>query len=121
MKNIQYIYNNIFNIPTRYIFTNCLIENKHLKDPFCNQILQAGSLDHRNSITINSKLLEQYIKDNYNYIFISSITKCLTKEQTIEELQNPLYNYVCINFKYNKDFNFFESIPINLRNKVFTF
>ena len=116
---ISYIYNNIFNIPMKFIFTNSILENRHLKDEFCNYILKQCA-NNFNIITINSKLLENYILENYQnqYHFISSITKVLNKEEFLKELENPLYIEVCLPLAYNKDINFLKTIPLELQKKI---
>ena len=116
--NIQKIYNNIFKISIRFVFTNSLIQKEHLKNIFCNNILNIFNTGE-NEIVINSLLLEEYIRQNYqNYSFISSITKTLNKEQFIQELSNNNYKLVCMASKYNKDKNFLQQIPIQLQTKI---
>lgn len=116
--NIKYIYNNILHIPMRFVLTNSAITSKDYNDKFCNMFLKICEEDY-NLITINNKGLENYIKNKYpKYKFISSLTKCLSKEEIISELNSDQYQYVCLPFIYNKDFKFLNSIPWELRKKV---
>lgn len=110
-------YYNLYNIPLRLIFTNSAIEEEHLYDRFCN--LQVKLLENgKNEIVVNSPLLEQYLRDNYpNYKYISSTTKCLKEDKFLEELKNPDYYQVCLDYNLNKNIEMLEKIPKELRGK----
>lgn len=119
IKNIQEIYNDIFNIPIRLIFTNSALKKEHLIEPFCNYMLSACG-NGQNFITINSLLLQDYILQNYpnQYHFISSVTKVSSKEGFIDDLQNDIYDQVCMPFAYNKDTDFLSNISKKLQQKI---
>lgn len=119
IKNIREIYNDIFNIPIRLIFTNSALKEEHLTEPFCNYMLSACG-NGQNYITINSLLLQDYILKNYpnQYHFISSVTKVSSKEGFLDDLKNEIYDQVCMPFAYNKDTEFLSSIPKNLQQKT---
>ena len=104
-------------ISLRLIFTNPVVEKKHLDDRFCN--LVAEMCEHENNeIVINSPLLEDYLRNKYpKYGFISSTTKCNNKDSSFEEL-NKNYKYICLDYNLNKNYNFLESIPKEQRNKI---
>lgn len=116
--NFQNIYNNILNIPVRFIFTNCLLEQKHCYNEFCNFILDTFQY-YNNQITINSTILETYIRNKYNnYSFISSVTKNLSQIEYIKELKQNKYQLVCLPSKFNKNIEFlYNTIPTDLRSK----
>lgn len=115
LKFIKDFVNN-HNIPIRFTFTNCLLEEKHLKDEYCNLLLNIFSTGE-NEITINSDLLKNYIEIEYpnKFKFISSVTKCLTKEETYDELKKD-FHLVVLNYYFNHDFNFLQTIKE--KNKI---
>ena len=113
----QDIYNNFFHIPVRFIFTNCLLTEEHCKDEFCNFILKTFSKNN-NDITINSNILENYILEHYdNFKLISSITKALNENEIIIELEKPQYDLICLPFQINKNIQFLNTIPEELKQK----
>lgn len=75
-------------IPVRFTFTNCLLEEKHLFDTFCNLIMKLAD-NGMNEVLVNSPLLEAYIRREYpGYKVISSTTKQLrTQQQVLAELE----------------------------------
>ena len=80
-ENIINYFNNR-GISCRYTFTNCLLEEKHLDDTWCNTLLKIGD-NGINAVIVNSDLLNNYIREKYpNYPRISSITKVI---RSIEE------------------------------------
>ena len=108
-----------YKIPIRFTFTNCLIEEKHLMDTYCNMLLEMFNTGN-NEIICNSDILEQYIRVNYqdNYKYISSTTKCFKdKELQTQELEKNYY-LVVLDYNHNNDFEFLKSLPLNIRPKV---
>lgn len=100
------------NIPCRFTFSNSLIEEKHLNDTLCNLLLDKFNWDgHNNQIIVNSKILEDYLRDNYpQYELISSVTKCITDENEILKEINQDYIMVVLDYNHNKDMDFLKSI-----------
>lgn len=116
MLNIKQAYEH-YEIPVRFVFTNPLIEEKHLHSRFENlqlEIFHTG----QNEVVVNSSLLEQYIRENYpKYKIISSTTKRLNKaEDFLNELSKDYYQ-VCLDYDLNKDMELLNSIPKELRGK----
>ncbi len=60
-------------IPLRFTFTNPLIEEKHLSDKVCNDILKMAD-NGMNEVIVMSPILEQYIRENYPGYKITSST-----------------------------------------------
>lgn len=116
---LQKIYNNDFNLPMRFIFTNKLIEENDCYDHFNNLVLQTCQND-MNEIVINSTILEQYIRENYpQYKIISSTTKCITnREEAKKEILNPNYIMTCLDYNLNKDYKFLESLSVEEKAKT---
>lgn len=94
----------------RFTFTNLLIEDKHLTDTYCNLLCEMAQ-NGMNDIIIASDVLEEYIRKTYpDYKLISSITKCLSKEETLAELEKD-YKFVVLNANFNADKEFLQSLP----------
>lgn len=100
-----------FNIPARFTFTNCLLEEKHIYDTYGNLILEIFNTGN-NEIICNSEVLENYIRQNYGdrYKYISSTTKRLSnKEQQNKEIEKDYY-LIVLDYDYNKDLKYLQSI-----------
>ena len=111
-------FNNDFNISLRLVCTNSLIKSENLKNRFVNLVLKICEND-QNEIIINSKLMEDFIKDNYpQYHLISSTTKCLTDIELLkEELNNDKYKLVCLDYNLNHNFDFLNNLSLTEKNK----
>ena len=74
MKKILDLYNSR-GIPVRFTWTNCLIEEKHVQDTYCNLIMKLAD-NGLNQVLVNAPVLEEYIKKEYpKFPRISSTTK----------------------------------------------
>ena len=103
---------NILDIPVRFTFTNILINEHLLYDPYCNNIMKIAD-NGMNEVLINHPLLEEYLKDNYpNFRYISSTTKCIID---IDEFNKELDKYylTVMDYRKNNDKDFHNLI----RNK----
>lgn len=100
-----------YNIPARFTFTNCLLEEKHLYDTYCNLLLEIFNTGS-NEIICNQDILEQYIRKNYkdNYKFISSTTKRLSNKESQQQELKKDYYLIVLDYDHNKDFEFLNSI-----------
>lgn len=73
MKKIRDFYNKQ-GIAVTFTFTNPLIEEKHLNDEYCNQILKIFN-NGMNEVLVVSPILEKYVRENYpKYKINKSIT-----------------------------------------------
>lgn len=121
-ERIQYIKNsyNAYNVNTRFIFTNPVLEKEDLDDRFCNLVLSLCQDDQHSEVVINSDLMKEYIQQNYpQYKIISSTTKCITnKEKALLEIQDDDYYQICLDYNLNKDKDFLQTIPMQDRSKV---
>jgi hypothetical protein len=73
----------------------------------------------KNEIVLNSKILENYIFENYpNYQLISSTTKCLTKNEAKEDLNNNIYKFVCLDYNLNHNWDFLNSLTPKEKEKT---
>ena len=99
------------NTPVRFTFTNCLLEEKHTYDTYCNMLLEIFDTG-TNEIICNKQVLEEYIRNNYGdrYKYISSTTKRLnTIEEQKEELKKDYY-LIVLDYDHNKDLEYLQSI-----------
>ena len=96
---------NKLDIPIRFTFSNCLIEEKHLNDTYCNLIMEVAD-NGMNEVIVNSQILERYLREKYpNYKYILSTTKC---ERNIDKINQLCDNYdlVVIDYRDNANFEF---------------
>lgn len=110
LENIRDMMNH-YGVPARFTFTNCLLEEKHLHDTFCNLILEIFNTGN-NEIICNLPLLENYIRDKYGdrYKYISSTTKRLLKQDDQKAEIAKDYHLIVLDYDYNKNFGFLKSI-----------
>lgn len=118
ISQIRHYYNDILNVPIRFIYTNSKIEPQHLYDRFCNMVTELCE-NEQNEIVVNSPLLEEYLRNKYpKYKFISSTTKCiLDQEKTKELLDNDDYSLICLDYNLNYNFNFLNSLTKEQKDK----
>lgn len=105
-------------VTVRFVFTNPLLNEYDLHDRYCNLVMNIFK-DISPEIVIRSPMLEDYLRTNYpTATFISSTTKRLrsSKEQ-LKEFEHG-YKYVCLDYDYNHDEDFLNSIPQDYRQRV---
>lgn len=106
---------NKLNIPVRFTFSNCLIEEKHLNDTYCNLIMEIAD-NGMNEVIINSKVLEEYLRKNYpNYKYILSTTKC---ERDVDRINQLCENYDLVVTDYRDNDNFDFLSKLNQKDKI---
>ncbi len=97
-------------IPVRYTFTNPLITEEDLDDPFCNFCMQAGA-DHKNEVLVYSPLLEEYIRKNYpTYAIDSTTCKEIKDIDALNEEMEKDYKYVVLDYNLNGKWDMIEKI-----------
>lgn len=118
VEEIREFYNDKYNIPIRFIYTNNQIQEKDLTDRFCN--LVTGMCENgMNEIVINSPLLEKYLRETYpKYKFISSTTKCLKKSTDANDELNKNYFRVCLDYNLNYNLNFLKTLTEEQKEKT---
>ena len=104
-------YMKIYNIPARFTFTNCLLEEKHIYDTTGNLLLEIFNTGN-NEIICNTEVLENYIREKYGdrYKYISSTTKRLTDPETQKKEIEKDYYLIVLDYNHNKDFEFLQSL-----------
>ena len=97
-------------IPVRFTFTNPLITEEDLKDPFCNFCLEKGN-NGMNEVLVFSPILEQYIREKYPAYKIDSTT---CKEiRDVEELNAEMekdYKYLVLDYNLNNKWDILEKV-----------
>lgn len=97
-------------IPIRYTFTNPLVTEKHLPDPFCNMITRVAE-NGLNEIIVNVPCLEKYIREKYPaYPLISSTVKQIEDIAALNEELEKDYKLVVLDYNFNNRFDELEKI-----------
>lgn len=118
IEEIVHIYNDIYNVPIRLVFTNTQLSPEHYLDRFGNLILGLCHND-LNEIVVNDDNFEQWLKERYpKYHFISSTTKCLSKpNELVSELEKEDYTMVCLDYNLNKNFKLLDTFTPEVKAK----
>ena len=92
------------NIPIRYTFTNSLLQQEHLTNPYCNYLLQEAIQVHDNvEVLVNSPLLYQYLQEHYPQVsLIASITQRIS---TLPEIESACEKYKMVVLPTNLNHN----------------
>ncbi len=94
---------NSLDVPVRFTWTNCLIEEKHLQDTYCNLIMRLAD-NGLNQVLVNSAVLENYIRSEYpSYPVISSTTKRIVTAGGLKEELERDYFLVVLDYDLNHD------------------
>jgi collagenase-like PrtC family protease len=105
------------NVPIRYTFTNPTLEEKDLKDPFCNRLCKIAE-NGLNEIIVNVPFLEDYVRENYpKYPLISSTVKQIENYDDLMREFEKDYKLVVLDYNWNNDFEKLEKIPRELRSR----
>jgi hypothetical protein len=98
-------------IPLRFTFTNPMIREEHLSDPFCNRLMKMAD-NGLNEVIVFSEVLEQYIRANYpNYKITSSTCKRLTDPEAIIAELNKDYHVVVLDYDVNNKWEILDRLP----------
>lgn len=99
------------NIPIRFTFTNCLLQQEHCNDTYGNLILDIFN-NSNNEIICNSPVLEQYIRNKCGdgYKYISSITKASVLGYNNQSKTINDYYLTVLDCNYNNNFEFLEQL-----------
>lgn len=113
------IYNDRYNIPIRYVFTNNILEETHYKNRFGNLLMSAAN-EWKNEVVVADDNFCFYLKNKYkNFSFISSTTKCITEKELVKkELNKKVYKLVCLDYNLNYDFTFLKQLSDIQKDKI---
>ena len=91
-------------IPIRYTYTNMLLNEEDLQDPYCNFCMRAAD-NGKNEVMIFSPLLEKYIRENYpSYKLNSSTCKEIRDIDLVNEELEKDYHMVVLDYNFNGRF-----------------
>lgn len=101
---------NEWGIPIRFTYTNVLIEQEDLADPYCNFCLKAAH-NGVNGVIVVSPLLEEYVRKNYPKMnIISSTCKGIRGIDGVNEELSKDYAMVVLDYNLNNHFEELEKI-----------
>jgi hypothetical protein len=105
-------------VPVRYTYTNPIIYDSDLNDPYCNMCMQVGD-NGMNEVMIFNPLLEEYIRKTYpSYKINSSTCKEIKNIDALNEELKKDYYLVVLDQNLNKDFDFLEKIEDKERIEI---
>ena len=97
-------------VPLRYTYTNMVLEEKDLSDPYCNYCLKAAYND-MNGVILVSPILEEYVRKHFPKMkIISSTCKGI---RGIDGVNNELakgYDMVVLDYNLNNQYEELEKI-----------
>lgn len=97
-------------IPCRYTFTNPLLTEAHLSDPFCNRLMQLAD-NGLNEVIVASPLLEAYIRKKYpRFPIVSSTCKELTDPAALAQELEQDYQLVVLDYRHNNNWEVLSQI-----------
>ena len=110
VKNIIQAFNSK-GVPLRFTFTNPMLQEEHLKDEFCNKIMQLAN-NGMNEVIVMSPLLEAYIREKYpKYKITSSTCKRLVDPSAVSAELEKDYHVVVLDYDLNNKFDILEQLP----------
>ncbi len=109
-----------YGISARLTFSNSLLREEHLSDRKCNALCELFGREEGNGVILHSDLLLEYLKNKYpKFYFVSSTTKVITSFEALrEELAREDFSYVVPDFRLNKEFEKWSTLPAAEKNKV---
>lgn len=100
---------NDLGVPIRFTFTNCLLEDTHVYDAYCNLIMKHAN-NGKNEVLVNSPVLEQYLRDKYpDFKYILSTTRCERDVDKINEACSK-YDFVVMDYRDNPNDDFLSRL-----------
>lgn len=113
VKNI-----NAQGVPVRYTYTNMLISEPDLADPYCNFCMEVAD-NGMNEVMIFSPILENYIREKYPGFKINSSTckEIRDIDQVNEELKKDYY-LVVLDYNFNNKFDELARIEDKARCEI---
>ena len=97
-------------IPIRYTYTNPLLTENDLDDPYCNFCMQVAD-NGMNEVMIFSPVLEKYIREKYpSYKLNSSTCKEIRDVDALNEELEKDYQYVVLDYNLNNRFDLLSQL-----------
>ena len=105
-------------IPVRYTYTNPLLTEEDLQDPYCNFCMKVAD-NGMNEVMIFSPILEKYIRKNYpGYKLNSSTCKEIRDIKLVNEELKKDYYLVVLDYNFNNKFEELEKIEDKARCEI---
>lgn len=105
-------------VPVRYTYTNMLLTEEDLKDPYCNFCMQAAD-NGMNEVMIFSPILEKYIREKYpSYKLNSSTCKEIRDISQVNEELKKDYYLVVLDYNFNNNFEELAKIEDKARCEI---
>ena len=109
---------NDWGIPVRFTYTNMLLEEEDLKDPYCNYCLKAAH-NGMNGVILVSPLLEDYVRKNYPKMKLTSSTcKQIKGVEGVNAELRKGYDMVVLDYNMNNHFEELEKIEDKSRCEI---
>lgn len=97
-------------IPVRYTYTNPLLNEHDLEDPYCNFCMRMAD-NGMNQVLVVSPILEEYIRKKYpGFKIISSTCKEIKDMDLLNEELSKDYYLVVLDYNLNNQFDKLEEI-----------
>jgi len=97
-------------ISIRYTFTNPVLLESDLSDPFCNFCMDAAN-NGMNEVMIMSPILEEYLRDKYpDFAYNSSTCKEIKNVDEINAEMEKDYKYVVLDYNMNKQWDIIDKL-----------
>lgn len=92
-------------IPVRFTFTNPVLDEEDLKDPFCNYCMDVAN-NGMNEVMVMSPILEQYLREKYpNFAYNSSTCKEIKNVSDLNAELDKDYKYVVLDYNLNNQWD----------------
>ena len=109
VKNVIKSVNDL-GIPVRYTFTNPLLTENDLADPFCNFCMDAAN-NGMNEVMVFSPILEEYLREKYpNFKYNSSTCKEIKDVDDLNKELDRDYQYVVLDYNLNNRWDILENL-----------
>lgn len=100
---------NSLGVAIRYTFTNSLIDEHLIHDPYCNLMMDIAN-NGMNEVLVNHPLLEDYLREKYpNFKYISSTTKCVLDVDEVNK-ECEKYYLTILDYRKNTDKDFHKKL-----------
>ena len=114
IQSIITSYNEVYNIPLAFTFTNQNLNQMQYYDTYSNIIAEEGH-NGKNYIIVADPHLEEYLRKNYpNYKYCRSIIAAKDKPYILDDS----YDLSVMRRNKNNDWNYLEQIPLEDRTHI---
>jgi len=98
-----------YGVQARLTFTNMLVGEEHLADPYFNLILDVAA-DHGAGVIVYSDVVSRYVRDRYPHMeqTLSTTREILDAGELNRQLGR--YDVVVLNYNKNKDLAFLDAV-----------